>query len=120
MSLDIRRINHSGIITNGQGCCFKPALKPAQTDSSLVMSHIAQRAQHGTADAPVTLSIDVCQRDCLVISPIHQLEELKHNEARLQECQRLSKLQRTAMEICRQASFTMQGAATTRQGKSCS
>ena len=98
MSLDIRRINHSGIITSSQGCCFKSS-KPTQPDDSLVMRHVAQHAQHGAADAPVTLSIDLCQRDWLVISPVHCLEELQHIEARLQECQRLSKLQRRAMEI---------------------
>lgn len=95
MSLDIRRLNHSGIITRHQGCCFQTS-RPAHAEPMLALTSIAQRAAAG---ASVTLTMDVCQRDWLVINPVQSLQELRLLQDRLQECQRLSKLQKQAVDI---------------------
>lgn len=98
MSLDIRRINHTGVITSNQGCCFHLAQDVATEhgDNSLALTSIMQ---HASVAARVRSVVDICQQNWLVLSPVQQPEEVSYIDQSLQQCQRLEKLQDMAIEI---------------------
>jgi len=98
MSLDIRRVNHSGIIIDCQGSFLQPATQVNRNFAERLLA-LTSVAQDAAAASKLRSSIDVCQQDLLVLSPIERFEEVLFINERLQQCQKLSQLNGVALEV---------------------
>ena len=98
MSLDIRRVNHSGLITSNQGFGFHEQQgKPSQDlDKNLALASITRHTQMRSKTETL---VDVCQQNVLLLSPIQGGQAVAQLEQYLQQCQRLDKLRNVAIDI---------------------
>lgn len=98
MSLDIHRVNHSGILTSTQGCCFhlQQDSMPYVADSMLALHSITTGAR---MESSMRSSMEVCQHDLILLSPIGTPQEVAHVQESLQSCAKLDKLHDVAVDV---------------------
>ncbi|DBA87852.1 TPA: hypothetical protein ACH3X1_004849 [Trebouxia sp. C0004] len=98
MSLDIRRVNHSGVITSNQDRgMHEQQGKPSQDlDKDLALTSITRYAQMRSRTKSL---VDVCQQSVILLSPIQGGQAVAQVEESLQQCQRLDKLRNVAIDI---------------------
>ncbi len=98
MSLDIRRVNHSGVITSNQDCGFhdQQGKTSQDLDKDLALTSITRYAQMRSGTKSL---VDVCQQSLLLLSPIQGGQAVAQVEESLQQCQRLDKLRNVAIDI---------------------
>ena len=98
MSLDIRRVNHSGVITSKQDRgLHEPQRKFSQDlGKAQALTSITRYAQTRLRTKSL---VDVCQQDMILLSPIQGGQAVAQVEESLQQCQRLDKLRNVAIDI---------------------
>ncbi len=98
MSLDIRRVNHSGVIISKQDRgLHEPQGKFSQDlGKAQALTSITRYAQTRLRTKSL---VDVCQQDMILLSPIQGGQAVAQVEESLQQCQRLDKLRNVAIDI---------------------
>ncbi|DBA83403.1 TPA: hypothetical protein ACH3X2_006540 [Trebouxia sp. C0005] len=98
MSLDIRRVNHSGVIISDERFRFQEQHGNASQylDKDSALTSITRHAEMRPRTKTI---VDVCQRNVLLLSPIQGGQAVAQVEKSLQQCQRLDRLRNVAIDI---------------------